>query len=48
MAEQTRMAANLPPSFDPFGNTFLGDPYPHHTMLRDADPLVFLEAEALT
>lgn len=44
MAEQMQLAVRLPPSFDPFGDAFLADPYPHHQMLRDAGPLVFLEA----
>ena len=42
MAEQMSLAASLPPSFDPFGDAFLGDPYPHHKTLREAGPLVFL------
>ena len=44
MAEQMHLAARLPPNFDPFGDAFLADPYPHHEILRDAGPLVFLEA----
>ena len=44
MAEQIGTVPSLPPSFDPFGDAFLGDPHPHHETLREAGPLVYLKA----
>lgn len=44
MTEQIDVAQALPPAFDPFGDAFLSDPYPYHEKLREAGPLVFLEA----
>ncbi|MGI9476491.1 MAG: cytochrome P450 [Hyphomicrobiaceae bacterium] len=44
MTESFGLARNAPAALDPFDDQFLLDPYPSYEMLRDAGPLVFLEA----
>lgn len=43
MSPSTSTVPTLAAAFDPFGDTFLLDPYPHHDRLRRAGPIVRLE-----
>ncbi|MFY0615247.1 MAG: cytochrome P450 [Hyphomicrobiaceae bacterium] len=44
MTESIGLAQNAHAALDPFGDAFLSDPYPYHEKLRNAGPLVFIEA----